>query len=109
MPNTVEELHVSILKIREELIVATIAKEEAQKFVGSLECELALLHEQIDRLNQEKQQLEIEIQGLVDKGNKSDMAMLELRQQITNLQQELNTGEQTQKDFVLLTQSLQVK
>lgn len=109
MPNTVEELHVCILKIREELIVATIAKEEAERKSRSLECELELLHDQIEQDNQEKDKREAEFQNMIDGASKTELIIAELKQQILNLQQELNTGEQTQKDFVRLTQSLQVK
>ena len=108
MPNNVEELHLSILKIREELIVATIAKEEAERKTRSLECELELLRDQIDQDNIEKAKKEAELQTMIESASKTDLVIAELKQQITNLQQELNTGEQTQKDFVRLTQSLQV-
>ncbi|XP_014209189.1 rab GTPase-binding effector protein 1 [Copidosoma floridanum] len=109
MPNTVEELHVSILKIREELIVATIAKEETERKCRSLECELELLHDQIEQDNQEKDRKEAELQSMVERATKTESIITELKQQILNLQQELNTGEETQKDFVRLTQSLQVQ
>ncbi|OXU17019.1 hypothetical protein TSAR_006357 [Trichomalopsis sarcophagae] len=109
MPNNVEELHVSILQIREELIVATIAKEEAERKCRSLECELELLHDQIEQDNHEKEKKEAELQSMIESASKTDLVVAELKQQITNLQQELNTGEQTQKDFVRLTQSLQVQ
>jgi len=109
MPNTVEELHVSILKIREELIVATIAKEEIERKCRSLECELELLHDQIEQDNQEKDRKEAELQSMIESASKTESVITELKQQILNLQQELNTGEQTQKDFVRLTQSLQVQ
>ncbi|XP_014228047.1 rab GTPase-binding effector protein 1 [Trichogramma pretiosum] len=95
MPNTVEELHISILKIREELIVATVAREEAERKFRSLQYELGLLRDQVEQDNIEKE--------------KKEFAITELKQQIINLQQELNTGEETQKDFVRLTQSLQIE
>jgi Rab GTPase-binding effector protein 1 len=108
MPNNIEELHLCILKIREELIVATIAKEETERKSNSLECELELLHDKIEQDNHEKKDREKELQSLIENTSKTDLVITELKQQITNLQQELNTGEQTQKDFVRLTQSLQV-
>lgn len=109
MPNNVEELHIAILKIREELIVATIAKEEAERKTKSLEYELVLLRDQIEQDHLEREKLEGELQSMVEAASKSDLVIIELKQQITNLQQELNTGEETQKDFVRLTQSLQVE
>lgn len=109
MPNTVEELHLSILKIREELIVATVAKEEAERKSRSLECELVLMQEQLQQYINEKDKKEAELQNMVESAAKTDLVIIELKQQILNLQQELNTGEQTQKDFVRLTQSLQVQ
>lgn len=109
MPNTIEELHVSILKIREELIIATIAKEEAERKSKSLECELELMQEQVQQYINEKDKKEAELQKMIDNAAKTDSVIIELKQQILNLQQELNTGEQTQKDFVRLTQSLQVR
>ncbi|XP_058788659.1 rab GTPase-binding effector protein 1 [Phymastichus coffea] len=109
MPNNVEELHIAILKIREELIVATIAKEETERKTKSLEYELVLLRDQIEQDRLEREKLEAELQSMVEAASKTDLVIAELKQQITNLQQELNTGEETQKDFVRLTQSLQVQ
>ncbi|KAJ8676549.1 hypothetical protein QAD02_012336 [Eretmocerus hayati] len=109
MPNTVEELHVSILKIREELIIATIAKEEAERKTRSLEYELDLLRAQIDQNHHEQEKKEAELQSMIESASKMESVIVELKQQILNLQQELNTGEETQKDFVRLTQSLQVQ
>lgn len=39
----------------------------------------------------------------------AELAMIELRQRVMSLQQELDTSEAVQKDFVRLSQSLQVK
>ncbi|XP_011502765.1 PREDICTED: rab GTPase-binding effector protein 1 [Ceratosolen solmsi marchali] len=109
MPNNIEELHLSILKIREELVVATIAKEETERKSRSFEYELDLLRKKKEQVNQEKKKKELELQYMIENASKTDLIIAELKQQITNLQQELNTGEQTQKDFVRLTQSLQVQ
>ena len=49
MPNCVEELHLTLLKVREELIVAKVAQEVAQEKEETLRCEVSLLHEQIEQ------------------------------------------------------------
>lgn len=58
MPNSVEELHVSLLRIREELIVAKVAQEVAHENEETLRCEVNLLHEQMDQDNRLKEQQE---------------------------------------------------
>lgn len=57
MPNTVEELHLSLLKLREELIIATIAHEVAQGNVDKLQCKVNRLSEQISDLTTDTVQL----------------------------------------------------
>lgn len=58
MPNSVEELHVSLLRIREELIVAKVAQEVSHENEGTLRCEVNLLHEQMDQDTRLKEQQE---------------------------------------------------
>ncbi|XP_076669850.1 rab GTPase-binding effector protein rabaptin-5 isoform X3 [Andrena cerasifolii] len=144
MPNNVEELHVSLLKMREDLITAKVAQEVAQEKEETLRYEVTLLQEQMEQDSRVKE-LEIsilknEISGLrtqlekyvrdhrslaereeklerlekqldlVLKENKeSELKIAELRQRVTSLQQELDTSEAVQKDFVRLSQSLQVQ
>ncbi|CAK9828662.1 Rab GTPase-binding effector protein 1 [Anthophora retusa] len=144
MPNNVEELHVSLLKMREDLITAKVAQEVAQKKEETSRCEINLLHEQMEQDSRVKEQeilvLNNEISGLrtqldkyirdhrslaereeklerlekqletVMKENKeAELKIAELRQRVTSLQQELDTSEAVQKDFVRLSQSLQVQ
>lgn len=166
MPNNVEELHVSLLKMREDLITAKVAQEVAQEKEETLRYEVTLLHEQMEQESRVKEQeilvLKNEISGLryysfyicildfynynflviifyrtqldkyvrdyrslaereeklerlekeldiVLKENKqAELKVAELRQRVTSLQQELDTSEAVQKDFVRLSQSLQV-
>ncbi|XP_031835396.1 rab GTPase-binding effector protein rabaptin-5 isoform X2 [Nomia melanderi] len=144
MPNNVEELHISLLKMREDLITAKVAQEVAQEKEETLRYEVTLLHEQMEQENRVKEQevlvLKNEITGLrsqldkyirdhrslaereeklerlekrldsVLKENKeAELKVVELRQRVTSLQQELDTSEAVQKDFVRLSQSLQVQ
>ncbi|XP_078046744.1 rab GTPase-binding effector protein rabaptin-5 isoform X2 [Augochlora pura] len=144
MPNNVEELHVSLLKMREDLITAKVAQEVAQEKEETLRYEVTLLHEQMEQESRVKEQevlvLKDEISGLrtqldkyirdhrsltereeklerlekqletVLKENKeAELKIAELRQRVTSLQQELDTSEAVQKDFVRLSQSLQVQ
>ena len=58
MPNSVEELHVSLLRTREDLIVAKVAQEVAQEQEETLRCEVSLLHEQIKQDTRMREQQE---------------------------------------------------
>lgn len=144
MPNNVEELHVSLLKMREDLITARVAQEVAQEKEETLKYEVTLLREQMEQENRVKEQeasvLRNEITGLraqLDKyirdhrslaereekldrlekrldevlkeKREAEGAIVELRQRVMSLQQELDTSEAVQKDFVRLSQSLQVQ
>lgn len=144
MPNNVEELHVSLLKMREDLITAKVAQEVAQEKEETLRYEVTLLQEQMQQESSVKEQetavLRNEVSGLraqmdkyvkdhrslADREEKldslekrldevlkekkvADSAITELRQRVMSLQQELDTSEAVQKDFVRLSQSLQVQ
>jgi len=144
MPNTVEELHMSLLKTREDLITTKVAQEVAQEKEETLRYEVTLLREQMEQEISVKEQanniLRNEISGLrmqldkyirdhrtlTDKEEKldrlekqlqeiqkekkdTDSIITELRQRVMSLQQELDTSEAVQKDFVRLSQSLQVQ
>lgn len=63
---------------------------------------LADREEKLDRLEKQLQEIQREKRD-------ADLAITELRQRVTSLQQELDTSEAVQKDFVRLSQSLQVK
>lgn len=62
---------------------------------------LADREEKLDRL--EKQ-----LQEILKEKKDADLITTELRQRVMSLQQELDTSEAVQKDFVRLSQSLQV-
>lgn len=68
MPNTVEELHVSLLRMREDLITARVAQEVAQEKSETLRYEVTLLREQMEQESRAKEQdnsvLKNEISGL---------------------------------------------
>lgn len=56
MPNNVEELHVSLLKMHEDLITAKVAQEVAQEKEETLRYEVTLLHEQMEQESRVKEQ-----------------------------------------------------
>lgn len=62
---------------------------------------LADREEKLDRLEKQLQEIQKEKKD-------ADSAITELRQRVMSLQQELDTSEAVQKDFVRLSQSLQV-
>ncbi|XP_076243843.1 rab GTPase-binding effector protein rabaptin-5 isoform X2 [Calliopsis andreniformis] len=144
MPNNVEELHVSLLKMREDLITAKVAQEVAQEKEETLRYEVTLLHEQMEQESRVKEQeililkneigslrtqlekyvkdyrslaereeklerLEKQLDVVLKENKEAEMKVAELRQRVTSLQQELDTSEAVQKDFVRLSQSLQVQ
>lgn len=144
MPNSVEELHVSLLRIREELIVAKVAQEVSHENEETLRCEVNLLHEQMDQDNRLKEQqeavllsenmelkaqletcsrecessaekvqrldkVEKRLEEVLKEKEKLDSTVNELRQRLSSLQQDLDTSEEVQKDFVRLSQSLQIQ
>lgn len=52
--------------------------------------------------------MEKQLQEIQKEKKDADVAITELRQRVMSLQQELDTSEAVQKDFVRLSQSLQV-
>nr|XP_046478571.1 early endosome antigen 1-like [Neodiprion pinetum] len=144
MPNNVEELHVTLLKMHEDLIAAKVAQEVAQEKEETLRYEVTLLQDQLDHDNRARQQsestlveeirqlkvqvenykhdhqalnekeeklnrLQQQLENTTTEKQKIELAVAELRQRLTSLQQELDTSEEVQKDFVRLSQSLQVQ
>lgn len=55
------------------------------------------------------ERLEKRLQEVQKERKDAELAMNELRQRVISLQQELDTSEAVQKDFVRLSQSLQVR
>lgn len=144
MPNNVEDLHVSLLKTHEDLIMARVAQEVAEENERTLRSEVGLLREEMVRENATKEQqvsmlkndiselklqldkyareqrsftekeekleqLEKRFEEISKEKNNADLAVAELRQRVMSLQQELDNSEAVQKDFVRLSQSLQVQ
>ncbi|KAL2715648.1 rab GTPase-binding effector protein 1 [Vespula squamosa] len=144
MPNNVEDLHLSLLKTHEDLIMARVAQEVAEENERTLRSEVNLLREemvresaakeqqvlmlrndisefklQLDKYAREQRsftekeekfdQLEKQLEEVSREKEKAELAMTELKQRVTSLQQELDTSETVQKDFVRLSQSLQVQ
>lgn len=58
MPNNVEELHVTLLKMHEDLIAAKVAQEVSQEKEETLRYEVGLLQDQSNHDNRERQQTE---------------------------------------------------
>lgn len=109
MPNNVEELHVNLLKAREDLIVAKVAQEVAQEKQASLKYEINLLREQMIAEKDEKIcHLENTLEIAIKDKREADITIAELKQRVTSLQQVLDTSGEVQMDFVRLSQSLQV-
>lgn len=52
--------------------------------------------------------LEKQLDTVMKENKEAELKIAELRQRVTSLQQELDTSEAVQKDFVRLSQSLQV-
>ncbi|KAL2736577.1 rab GTPase-binding effector protein 1-like [Vespula maculifrons] len=144
MPNNVEDLHLSLLKTHEDLIMARVAQEVAEENERTLRSEVNLLREemvresaakeqqvlmlkndisefklQLDKYAREQRsftekeekldQLEKQLEEVSREKEKAELAITELKQRVTSLQQELDTSETVQKDFVRLSQSLQVQ
>ncbi|XP_047357344.1 rab GTPase-binding effector protein 1 [Vespa velutina] len=144
MPNNVEDLHLSLLKTHEDLIMARVAQEVAEENERTLRSEVNLLREEMVRESAAKEQqvlmlkndisefklqldkyardqrsftekeekldqIEKKYEEVLREKEKADLAITELKQRVTSLQQELDTSETVQKDFVRLSQSLQVQ
>ncbi|XP_012282540.1 rab GTPase-binding effector protein 1 isoform X2 [Orussus abietinus] len=144
MPNNVEELHVTLLRMKEDLINAKVAKEAAEEAKELLHVEVNLIREQMNRENEAKdrqeavflsqishlkteverykrelgvftereerlKQVERQLEELTSEKKKVDGTVADLRQRMTSLQQELQNSEEVQKDFVRLSQSLQIQ
>uniref|UniRef100_A0A1Y1N123 FYVE-type domain-containing protein n=2 Tax=Photinus pyralis TaxID=7054 RepID=A0A1Y1N123_PHOPY len=133
LPNVVEDLQELILRGHQELIIAKIAKEVVEEEVDILRSDNLLLKDEITMLKDQTEQLEAEKQRLLstqdklkslDKIHQATLAQIdelsgeknlledqnnELKSRVASLQQELDNSETVQKDFVRLSQSLQVQ
>ncbi|XP_044730505.1 rab GTPase-binding effector protein 1 [Chrysoperla carnea] len=137
LPSDVDELQLVLLKSHEDLITASVAKEVALEQQESLRCEIQLMRDQMIIEQQTRQELENTLVAENDslkqelhritKDSASTLELQrnlvealrikkileehnsELKSRVSALQQELDNSEQVQKDFVRLSQSLQVE
>ncbi|KAI5718891.1 hypothetical protein M8J76_001834 [Diaphorina citri] len=103
LPSSIPDLHEIILRMRQDLIRARVGKEDAEERVVVLEtageqmstvqAQLASFKSELDRCRDEKKLLQSNLR--------------QKNQKISSLQKELENQEKNQKDFVLLSQSLQ--
>uniref|UniRef100_A0A671PTI8 Rab GTPase-binding effector protein 2 n=1 Tax=Sinocyclocheilus anshuiensis TaxID=1608454 RepID=A0A671PTI8_9TELE len=114
-----ERLRIEIVNLQEQLETRT---EESVK-LASLTVETDRIQIQKEKLEAELQECRVEVQGLrlalshLQKENKSHIQekavlqqqCLEYRSQVISLRSQLDTSQAVQKDFVQLSQSLQVK
>ncbi|KAA0705817.1 Rab GTPase-binding effector protein 2 [Triplophysa tibetana] len=114
-----ERLRIEIVNLQEQLETRT---EESVK-LASLKVETDRIQSQKEKLDAELQECRIEVQGLrvalshLQKENKTlihaktvlQQQCLELRSQVISLHTQMDTSQTVQKDFVQLSQSLQVK
>ncbi|EDV55402.1 rab GTPase-binding effector protein 1 [Drosophila erecta] len=154
LPNTVDELHVLILRQQSELIQARVSSEYERQKCTSTEDEIQILRAQLEESNNErrayKRKMQLDIKSLQDRVtehlvtvqahetsktqlerkeaelnkqlSESRVEIIELQEanekyaktnadyktKIKTLQEELSTMETVQKDFVKLSQTLQM-
>uniref|UniRef100_A0A672RTI5 Rab GTPase-binding effector protein 2 n=1 Tax=Sinocyclocheilus grahami TaxID=75366 RepID=A0A672RTI5_SINGR len=115
-----ERLRIEIVNLQEQLETRT---EERVVKLASLTVETDRIQIQKEKLEAELQECRVEVQGLrlalshLQKENKSHIQekavlqqqCLEYRSQVISLRSQLDTSQAVQKDFVQLSQSLQVK
>uniref|UniRef100_A0A3Q1GB70 Rab GTPase-binding effector protein 1 n=1 Tax=Acanthochromis polyacanthus TaxID=80966 RepID=A0A3Q1GB70_9TELE len=129
MPNTVQELQGLVLKLREDMVALLTSTDHMEE---KLKAEILFLKEQIQAEQCLKENLEdtlqLEIEGCKEeiasfsslkmeleriKAEKEQSALesqvLDERDKAQRLQTELDVSEQVQKDFVKLSQTLQVQ
>ena len=66
-------------------------------------------HRSLAEREEKLERLEKQLDLVLKENKESELKIAELRQRVTSLQQELDTSEAVQKDFVRLSQSLQVR
>uniref|UniRef100_A0A8C1UZ93 Rab GTPase-binding effector protein 2 n=1 Tax=Cyprinus carpio TaxID=7962 RepID=A0A8C1UZ93_CYPCA len=118
-----ERLRIEIVNLQEQLETRTEESEILEVKLASLTVETDRIQIQKEKLEAELQECRVEVQGLrvalshLQKENKShtqekaalQQQCLEYRSQVISLRSQLNTSQAVQKDFVQLSQSLQVK
>lgn len=118
-----ERLRIEIVNLQEQLETRTEESEILEVKLASLTVETDRIQIQREKLEAELQECRVEVQGLrvalahLQKENKSHIQekavlqqqCLEFRSQVISLRSQLDTSQAVQKDFVQLSQSLQVK
>ncbi|XP_036408453.1 rab GTPase-binding effector protein 2 [Megalops cyprinoides] len=118
-----ERLRIEIVNLKEQLDTRTEESEVLEVQLSSLKTETDRIQCQNDKLQSELQACRTELSGLRvalshlqrdSKAQSSDKAALqqqclELRSQMISLRSQLDTSQAVQRDFVQLSQSLQVK
>ncbi|XP_067270477.1 rab GTPase-binding effector protein 2 [Pseudorasbora parva] len=118
-----ERLRIEIVNLQEQLETRTEESEVLEVKLASLTVETDRIQIQREKLEAELQECRVEVQGLrvalahLQKENKSHIQekgvlqqqCLEFRSQVISLRSQLDTSQAVQKDFVQLSQSLQVK
>ncbi|XP_073697485.1 rab GTPase-binding effector protein 2 [Garra rufa] len=118
-----ERLRIEIVNLQEQLETRTEESEILEVKLDSLTVETERIQVQKEKLEAELQECRVEVQGLrvalshLQKENKSHIQekatlqqqCLEYRSQVISLRSQLDTIQTVQKDFVQLSQSLQVK
>uniref|UniRef100_A0A8D8W7W6 Rab GTPase-binding effector protein 1 n=1 Tax=Cacopsylla melanoneura TaxID=428564 RepID=A0A8D8W7W6_9HEMI len=103
LPSSIETLHELILGLRHDLIRARVGKEDAEERVGVLETEAI----QMSTVQAQLNSLKAELDRARDDRKSLQAHLRQKNMKIVNLQKELDNYEKNQKDFVLLSQSLQ--
>lgn len=118
-----ERLRIEIVNLREQLDVKTEENEVLEVQFSSLKTETERIQAQRDGVQAELLECRTELEGLrvalshvqgTNKSLSSDKAALhqqclELRSQVISLRSQVDTSQTVQRDFVQLSQSLQVK
>uniref|UniRef100_A0A8C2ZTU2 Rabaptin, RAB GTPase binding effector protein 1 n=1 Tax=Cyclopterus lumpus TaxID=8103 RepID=A0A8C2ZTU2_CYCLU len=114
MPNTVQELHGLVVQHREDLVALRTAADHMEE---KLKAEILFLKDQNQAEQCLKENLEetlqLEIEGCKEEIGESQPALesqvFDEKDKALRLQTELDVSEQVQKDFVKLSQTLQVQ
>ncbi|XP_051572148.1 rab GTPase-binding effector protein 2 [Myxocyprinus asiaticus] len=118
-----ERLRIEIVNLQEQLETRTEESEILEVKLASLKVETDRMQNQKEKLEARLHECRTEVQGLrvalshLQKENKTliqektvlQQQCLELRSQVISLRSQLDTSQTVQKDFVQLSQSLQVK
>ncbi|XP_062874736.1 rab GTPase-binding effector protein 2 [Trichomycterus rosablanca] len=121
--HTEERLRIEIVNLKEQLEMRTEESEVLEVQLSSLKTETDRIQSEKDKLEDELQRCRTELQGLrvvlshlqTDKKTTThektvlQEQCLELRSQVISLRTQVDTSQAVQKDFVQLSQSLQMK